>query len=122
MLRADVSDEVRSEEMELPRRGSPLPWLLLGVTAIVAIGIFAMARGRLTDERLRTATALKANDEVMGRLRSVASEFAKSQITVTELEASKAGLEKQVRELDEKNKALNAELEELKAAPKKKKK
>jgi septal ring factor EnvC (AmiA/AmiB activator) len=116
-----VNDEIRSEELEMPRRGSPLPWLLLGVTVIVAIGIFAMARGRLTEERLHTATSLKANDEVMGRLRTVASEFAKTQITVTELEAQKAVLEKQVQDLEQKNKALAADLEELKAKPKGKK-
>jgi septal ring factor EnvC (AmiA/AmiB activator) len=109
-----VNDEIRSDVIELPRRGSPLPWLLLAVTLVVAVGIFGMARARLNDERLRTASALKANDEVMGRLRNVASEYAKSQITVTELETRKEMLERQVGELDEKNKALAAELQESK--------
>ena len=109
-----VNEESRSDEIEMPRRGSPLPWLLLAVTLIVAVGIFAMARSRLNDERLRTASALKANDEVMGRLRNVASEYAKSQITVTELETRKAILERQVTELDEKSKALRLELQEAK--------
>lgn len=111
---AMVNEEVHSDVTELPRRGSPLPWLLLAVTLIVAIGIFAMARARLNDERLRTATALKANDEVMGRLRNVANEYAKSQLSVTELETRKEMLERQVRELDEKTKALGAEVQELK--------
>lgn len=111
---AMVSEEVHSDVTELPRRGSPLPWLLLAVTLIVAVGIFAMARGRLNDERLRTATALKANDEVMARLRNVANEYAKTQISVGELEARKDLLEKQVHELDEKTKALGVEVQELK--------
>ena len=78
-----------------------------------------MARGRINDERLRTASALKANDEVMGRLRNVASEYAKSQITLTELETRKEALEKQVRELDEKNRTLTAELQEQQKKKKK---
>ncbi len=107
-------EETRSDVIELPRRGSPLPWLLLVVTLAVAVGIFAMARGRLNDEKLRTAAALKANDEVMGRLRNVANEYAKAQITVTELETRKEILERQVTELDEKTKALAGDLQELK--------
>ena len=109
-----VNEESHSDEIDLPRRGSPLPWLLLVVTLIVAVGIFAMARGRLNDERLRTATALKANDEVMGRLRNVANEYAKSQISVTELETRKELLERQLTDLEEKTKALSAEVELLK--------
>lgn len=109
-----VNEESRSDELELPRRGSPLPWLLLAVTLLVAVGIFAMARARLNDERLRTASALKANDEVMGRLRNLASEYAKSQLNVTELETKRELLERQLGELDLKGKALGAELQELK--------
>lgn len=112
-------EETRSDAIELPRRGSPLPWLLLAVTLLVGVGIFAMARSRLNDERLRTASALKANDEVMGRLRNVASEYAKSQITVTELETRKEILERQLAELEEKTKALGVELQELKGKKKK---
>ncbi len=108
-----VNEEIRSDEVALPRRGSPLPWLLLAVTVAGGSGIFVMARVRLTEERVRTAAALKANDEVMGRLRSVASEYAKSQITMTELEARKGVLEKQVLELDEKSKSQAAELRDL---------
>ncbi|MBS1150872.1 MAG: hypothetical protein H6Q89_2570 [Myxococcaceae bacterium] len=115
-----VNEESHSDEIGIPRRGSPLPWMLLAVTLIIAVGIFAMARGRLNDERLRTANALKANDEVMGRLRTAASEYAKSQISVTELEAKQQALEKQVKELDEKSKALGTELDELKKTKKKK--
>ena len=109
-----VNDESHSDEINLPRRATTLPWLLLAVTLIVGVGIFAMARGRLNDERLRTAAALKANDEVMGRLRNAASEFAKSQITVTELEARKELLERQLTDLDGRSKALTAEVEQLK--------
>jgi septal ring factor EnvC (AmiA/AmiB activator) len=109
-----VNEEVTSGETSLPRRATPLPWLLLGVTVIVAIGIFSMATRRLNDERLRTAASLKANDEVMGRLRTAASEFAKSELTVAELETKKAMLERQVGDLEEKNKSLSTELQELK--------
>lgn len=115
-----VNDEIHSDLTPI-RRGSPLPWLLLGVTVCVTIGIFFMATRRLNDEKLRTAAALKANDEVMGRLRTAASEFAKSELTVGELETKKAALEKQVADLEEKNKSIAIELQELKdkQAPKK---
>lgn len=108
-----VHEEITSDETPI-RRVSPLPWLLLAVTVCVAIGIISMATRRLNDERLRTAAALKANDEVMGRLRTAASEFARSELTVTELETKRAILEKEVADLDEKSKALATELQELK--------
>ncbi len=119
---AMASEEVstgNTGEIQLPRRASPLPWLLLGVTVVVAIGIFSMATRRVNDEKLRTAAALKANDEVMGRLRTAASEYAKSELTVTELETKKAMLEKQVNDLDEKARALATEVQELKDKGKK---
>ena len=108
-----VNEEIHSDVTPI-RRGSPLPWLLLGVTVCVTIGIFLMATRRLNDEKLRTAAALKANDEVMGRLRAAASEFAKSEITVGELETKKAMLEHQVGQLEEKARVLATELQELK--------
>ena len=110
-----VNDESQSEETNLKPRVTPLPWLLLGVTLCVMIGIFAMARARLNEEKLRTASALKANDEVMGRLRAATSEYAKSLITVTELEMRNEMLDKRASDLDEKAKALADELQELKA-------
>ena len=109
-----VNEEITSDETTIRPRTSPLPWLLLGVTICVAIGIFSMARARLGDEKLRTANALKANDEVMARLRAATNETAKSEITVAELETKRAMLERQLIELEEKNKAQAAELADLK--------
>jgi septal ring factor EnvC (AmiA/AmiB activator) len=106
-----ADEEIRSEVTPI-RRGSPLPWLLLAVTLSVMVGIFAMARSRLNEERLRTANALKANDEVMGRLRAVTSDFAKSEITIAELETKRAMLERQINELAEKARSLSADLQE----------
>ncbi len=108
-----VTAKSQSNLVKLLRRGAPLPWLLLGVALCVAFGIFAIARSRLNDERLRTANALKANDEVMARLRNVASEYAKSQTVLTELETRKEMLEQQVSELDQKTRVLGIELQEL---------
>ena len=108
-----VNEETTSGETQV-RRVTPLPWLLLAVTVCVAIAIFLMASRRLSDERLRTAAALKANDEVMGRLRTAASEFARSELSVAELETKKAMLERQLSDLEERNKAVSGELQELK--------
>jgi hypothetical protein len=79
----------------------------------VAAGIFGMGRARLNDERLRTAAALKANDEVVARLRTASSEVLSRQVTIEELESKKKELEKQVAELEAKNTALGLELEAL---------
>lgn len=88
--------EIRTGESPLPR-SSPLPWLLLGLTVLVAVGIFGMARARLGDEKLRTANALKANDEVMTKLRLTTVELqglkdqaAKDAAARTELETKLA--------------------------------
>ena len=68
-----VEEEVRSDFNPI-KRGSPLPWLLLGITLVVGVTMAFVSHSRLVEEKTRTARALQASDEVMGRLHGVVSE------------------------------------------------
>ncbi len=108
-----ASEEFRSEETPI-RRGSPLPWLLLLVTVFVAVGIFWMARARLGEEKLRTANALKANDEVHARLKSAVGEMEDAQLKSQQAQNKTTELEAKVKDLESQNQALTDELDKLK--------
>lgn len=95
-------DEVRRESLEMPavvpqQRPSPLPWMLLAVTIAMLVGVLVLGRSRVEDERLRTATALKANDELKTRLKAASNECADS----GELNKKVVTLELQNRRLQE---------------------
>ena len=81
-----VEEEVRSDFNPL-KRGTPLPWLLLGITLLVGVTMAWISHSRLVDEKTRTSRALQANDEVMGRLRGVVAE---NQRLIEEIDAAKA--------------------------------
>jgi peptidoglycan hydrolase CwlO-like protein len=80
-------DDVRSKSAEVPAvrvwRPSPLPWMLLTVSIALTVGVLALGRSRLEDERTRTANALKANDELKAKVKvaEAALEAAKTQAT-----------------------------------------
>jgi septal ring factor EnvC (AmiA/AmiB activator) len=106
---------------EIPlRQTSPLPWLLLAITLLTGAGIFAMARTRLSDEKQRAANALKANDEVMQRLRAANAELEKVRADLASMETRRAEVEKHVVELEVQKQNLEAELEEAKQSGRKK--
>ncbi len=114
-----ASEEVRSEETPL-KRGSPLPWLLLLVTVSVAVGVFWMARVRLGEEKLRTANALKANDEVHARLKIAVSDMEDANLKAQEAQNKTIELQNRVKELETQNQAMQDELDKLKKKPGKK--
>lgn len=97
-----VEEEVRSDFNPL-KRGSPLPWLLLGITLLVGVTMAVVSHSRLVDEKTRTARALQANDEVMGRLRGVVAE---NQRLLEEQEA----FARQKGEFEAREKSLEAQL------------
>lgn len=97
-----VEEDIRSDFNPI-KRGSPLPWLLLGITLIVGVTMAIISRQRLVDEKTRTARALQANDEVMSRLRGVVAE---NQRLIEETEAAKA----QKAETDQRSKSLEDQL------------
>lgn len=98
-------DDVRKESLEMPAVGrqsrpSPLPWMLLTVSIVMTIGVLILGRSRLEDERLRTATALKANDEVKGQLKSALEDLDQSRATCSAADQSTGELQKQILTLE----------------------
>ncbi len=110
MLKGAPVEETRSGETPIPR-GSPLPWLLLVLTLMVAVAIFSMARTRLAEEKLRTANALKANDEVLGRLRNVVNEQQRVSAEVSKLTAAQEQLQAKLKTSESALGTCTAELE-----------
>jgi hypothetical protein len=98
---ANSFEDIRSGEQPVPRGGNPLPWLLLVVLAVGWGATFLLASNRLSDERLRNANALKANDELKARYEKMKAEH-------DELQKVTAGM-------DEKRLALETKRDELKA-------
>ena len=119
-------DDVRRESLEMPvvrapSRASPLPWMLLTVSIVMTIGALVLGKTRLDDERLRTATALKANDEMKQQLKAATDNVDKAKADCSEVEANGGELQKQIVGLKLTNRRLNDELKALKAATKGKK-
>ncbi len=99
-------------------RPSPLPWMLLTVSIAMTIGVLILGRSRLEDERVRTATALKANDEVKGQLKAALEDLDQSRATCSAVEVSTSELQKQVLTLELANRRQQEELTRLKSAAK----
>lgn len=98
-------DDVRKESLEMPAVGrqarpSPLPWMLLTVSIVMTIGVLILGRSRLEDERLRTATALKANDEVKGQLKTAIDDLDQSRAACTAADESTSELQKKILTLE----------------------
>lgn len=116
-------DDVRRESLEMPMVGglqrparpSPLPWMLLTVSIAMTIGVLVLGRSRLEDERVRTSTALKANDEVKTQLKASLEDLDKSRAACTAADASSGELQKQILSLELTNRRLQDELTRLKA-------
>jgi hypothetical protein len=114
-------DDVRKESLEMPAVGrqsrpSPLPWMLLTVSIVMTIGVLILGRSRLEDERLRTATALKANDDVKGQLKSAIEDLDQSRAACTAADQSTGELQKQILTLELSNRRQQEELTKLKSA------
>jgi hypothetical protein len=115
-------EDVRRESLEMPaighraQRPSPLPWMLLTVSIAMTIGVLILGKSRLDDERLRTATALKANDEMKGQLKNTNDQLEASRAACSEVEANGGELQKQILSLELTNRRLQDELTRLKAA------
>ncbi|MBK7861577.1 MAG: hypothetical protein IPJ65_23770 [Archangiaceae bacterium] len=97
------------------RRGSPLPWLLLGITLAVGVTMAIVSRNQLVEEKTRTARALQANDEVMGRLRGVVSENQRLREEADAWKAQKTELESRAKSLEEQLKGSADEIARCKS-------
>lgn len=96
-------------------RPSPLPWMLLFVSIALTIGVLLLGRTRLEEERVRTANALKANDELKTKLKAAQGELDKAKDTCTTAEQSTAELSKQLVTLELQNRRLQDELLQAKS-------
>lgn len=99
-------------------RPSPLPWMLLTVSIAMTIGVLVLGRSRLEDERLRTATALKANDEVKAQLKGAIDDLDKSRAACAAADVSTGELQKQILSLELTSRRQAEELTRLKSAAK----
>jgi hypothetical protein len=109
-----VEEESRSELNPL-KRGSPLPWLLLGITLAVGVTMAIISHQRLVDEKTRTARALQANDEVMGRLRSVVAENQRLREDTDAWKAKQADLEAREKSMEDQLKTSADEIARCKS-------
>lgn len=115
-------DDVRRESLEMPMvrpqtsRASPLPWMLLTVSIAMTIGVLALGKARLDDERLRTATALKANDEMKQQLKAANENAERAKAECSEAAAGSGELENKLVGLELTNRRLQDEVTRLKAA------
>lgn len=107
-------EEIRTGETAI-RSGSPLPWLLLFVLAVGWGATFWLARGRLADEHLRNANALKANDELKARFEKLRSERDDFQKDVATLDDKRAALEVKRDEFKAQLQTCTEDLEQAKA-------
>jgi hypothetical protein len=115
-----VEEEVRSDFNPL-RRGSPLPWLLLGITVIVGGTMAVVSHSRIVEEKAKTARALQANDEVMGRLRGVVAENGRLIEEADAAKVQRGELENRTKGLEDQLKASADEIAKYKSNPRCKK-
>lgn len=112
----ETTEPSKSEVSPL-RRWAPLPWLLLGVTIVTGLAMVAMGKHRIDDERLRTATALKASDEVLSRLREAGAENERLAKELAAKEQLRAEAEAKAKRLTEQMQTNADELAKLKSNP-----
>jgi vacuolar-type H+-ATPase subunit I/STV1 len=108
-------DEVRRESLEMPavgyhRRGSPLPWLLLGVSITLTMTVLVVGRNRLMEEKERTWTSLKANDELNQKLKATQKELEKSKETCSAGDEASGDQTRRIVQLEMQNRRLQDEL------------
>jgi septal ring factor EnvC (AmiA/AmiB activator) len=122
-------DDVRRESLEMPALGnlrrprpSPLPWMLLTVSIAMTIGVLLLGRSRLEDERVRTAMALKANDDVKSQLKAALAKIEETKAACAAADEKSADLSQQLVSVELENRRLQEELARARAAAPKGKK
>jgi hypothetical protein len=112
-------DEVRRESLEMPavgyhRRGSPLPWLLLAVSITLTVTVLFVGRNRLVEEKERTWTSLKANDELNQRLKAAQKELERTKETCSAGDEASGDQARRIVQLEMQNRRLQDELAKAK--------
>jgi hypothetical protein len=98
------------------RRASPLPWMLLAVSLSLTVGMLMLGRTRLEQERTRTASALKANDELKARVKQLEAEKA-GKVDPASPDDELAALKNQVVTLELEKRRLQEELQAASRKP-----
>lgn len=111
-----VEEEIRSDFNPV-KTGSPLPWLLLGITLIVGVTMAIVSHARLVDEKVKTARALQANDEVIGRLKGVVAENTRLLEQSDAFTRQKQELEARQKSMEDQLKASADEIAKYKSNP-----
>jgi hypothetical protein len=111
-----VEEEIRSDFNPV-KTGSPLPWLLLGITLFVGVTMAIVSHSRLTEEKTKTARALQANDEVIGRLKGVVAENTRLLEQADGFARQKGELEARQKSMEEQLKASADEIARFKSNP-----
>lgn len=121
MLRAHMSspwEDVRRESLEMPavgyRKGSPLPWLLLTVSITLTVTVLVVGRSRLVEEKERTWTSLRANDELNQKLKATQKELEKAQDSCSAGADASGDSAKRIVQLEMQNRRLQDELAKAK--------
>lgn len=118
MVRAHMSspwEDVRRESLEMPavgyrRPASPLPWLLLAVSITLTITVLVVGRNRLMEEKERTWTSLKANDDLNQKLKAAQKELEKSKESCEQGDANSGDVAKRLVQLELDKRRLQDEL------------
>lgn len=118
-------DEVRRESLEMPAVGlhrrprpSPLPWMLLAASIALTVVVLMLGRSRIASERARTATALKANDEVKAQLKAAQKKLDEQQASCDSQTEASADLSRQIVTLELEKRRLQEELAQAKGGKK----
>ncbi len=111
-----VEEDVRSDFNPVHTR-SPLPWLLLAITLAVGVTMAIVSHSRLVEEKTKTARALQANDEVIGRLKGVVAENTRLLEQADGFSKTKGELEARQKSLEDQLKASADEIARYKSNP-----
>lgn len=96
------------------RSVSPLPWLLLTLSMALTVVVLLVGRNRLAEEKERTWSALKANDELNQRLKSTQKELEREKGVSSQGDESQDEANRRIIELELQNRILQDELSKLK--------
>lgn len=99
-------------------RASPLPWMLLAASIFLTIVVLVLGKSRVEQERSRTATALKANDEVKAQLKAAQKKLDEQQASCDTQAESSAELSRQLVTLELEKRRLQEELTQAKGGKK----
>jgi hypothetical protein len=108
-------EEVRRESLEMPavgyrRSASPLPWLLLAVSITLTVTVLVVGRNRLIEEKERTWTSLKANDDLNQKLKATQKELEKAKEACEQGDTGDGEAARRIVQLEMQNRRLQDEL------------